>query len=365
MITGTTFKRYVPIMKGKLGEFKALGELDDHIKDAIEPLIEVPPIPWDFEEDEPDKTIEQHLSRFVPNLEKYWGENRLAFIDLNFIPPKERMDNGEHPLKSIFDAARAKALSLIPVVGLERDTDYIEIVKNILKQDGRGVCIRIETTDIDDENMEDSLTDLINKIGVSITETDIVVDLKVIQKDQIGLLTRSVRDVIRSLPKLEEWRSIALVATAFPQTMSGFEPNSISLTSRVEWQLWTNLFHNAAKIIRMPDFGDYTIVHPELLDIDPRIMQLGAKIKYTFDNDWIIVKGTSIRRGGPEQTAELCRVLIGLSQFCGAEFSWGDRYIQGCAEGTESYGNQTTWVTVGVNHHITYVVNQLQTYSAS
>lgn len=364
-MTDTTFKRYVPIIKGKLGEFRALGELDDHIKDAIEPLIEVPPIPWDFGEEKADKTIEQHLLKFVPNLEKYWGENRLAFIDLNFIPPDLRMDDGEHPLKRIFDNARAKELSLIPVVGLERDTDYIKIAKAILKQDGRGVCIRIEATDIDDENMEDSLTALIKKIGVSVAETDIVIDLKVIQKDQIGLLTRSVRDVIRSLPMIKEWRSIALVATAFPQSMSLFEPNSIGLTSRGEWQLWTNLLHNAAKIIRMPDFGDYTIVHPELLDIDPRIMQLGAKIKYTVDNDWIIVKGTSIKRGGSEQTVELCRKLIIQRQFCGAEFCWGDRYIRGCANGTESYGNQTTWVTVGVNHHITYVVNQLQTYSAS
>ncbi len=363
-MTGTAFQRYVPIIKGKLGEFKALGELADQIKDAIEPFIEVPPIPWDFEDDEPARSIERHLLKFVPNLEKYWGKNRLAFLDLNFIPQDVRMNNGEHPLKSIFDAARAKELSLIPVVGLERDTDYVEIAKNILAQDGRGLCVRIETTDIDDEDMEDSLLDLITTMGVNSTEIDIVIDLKGIQKDQIGLLTRSVRDVVRSLPMLEEWRSIALVATAFPQTMSGFEPNSVSLTNRVEWQLWTNLFHNAAKITRMPDFGDYTIVHPELLDIDPRIMQLGAKIKYTFDNDWIIVKGTSIKRGGPEQTVELCKILIGLSQFCGAEFSWGDQYIQNCAEEATGYGNQTTWVTVGVNHHITYVVNQLQMYSS-
>ena len=363
-MTDTSVKRYVPVIKGKLGEFRAIGELADDIKDAITPLIEVPSIPWDFENDEPAKTLEKHLLKFVPNLKKYWGGGRLAFVDLNFIPPDQRID-GEHPLKRIFDSVRAEGLSLIPVVGLERDADYIKIAKDILQQDGQGVCIRIETTEIDEENMEDSLTPLIKKIGVSETEVDLVIDLKVIQKNQVGLLTRSVRDVIRSLPKIKEWRSIALVATAFPQSMSLFEPNSIKLTSRVEWQLWTNILHNAAKIIRVPDFGDYTIVHPELLDIDPRIMQLGAKIKYTVDNDWIIVKGTSIKRGGSAQTVELCRKLITHRQFCGPDFSWGDRYIQGCANGTESFGNQTTWVQVGVNHHIAYVVKQLQMYSAS
>lgn len=356
---------YVPVLKGKLGEFRALEVLTGEIKDSMTPLLEVPPIPWDFEEEVPARTVDHHLRTFVPNIEKFWGADHIIFVDMNFIPEDVRMKDSDHPLTWVFNQAKDKGLQLIPVTGIRRDEEYQRAVKDVVSQDGRGFCIRIETTDIEDEELEATLEQLITNLDARKSETHLILDLKEIQKDQIGLLVRSLRDVIRTLPEPLEWKTLTLCATAFPQTMSGFAPDSINLTSRVEWQLWTTLLHNASKIPRMPTFGDYTIVHPELLEIDPRIMQLGAKIKYTFDNDWIIVKGTSIRRGGPDQTRDLCKNIIELSEYRGSTFSWGDNYIKECADGTVGVGNQTTWVTVGVNHHIVFVINQLSSYSAS
>jgi len=358
------YDHYVPILKGKLGEFNALYELQDQIKDKITPLIEAPPIPLNYDTGDPSKTVDEHIKNFIPNIKKYWGTVNSAFVDLNFIPDNKG-SNGRHPLDNVFRQARTENLSLIPVTGLYRDDDYQLAVKEITHEDGRGVCIRILPSDIENEELDASIVELIEALNVSKFETDLIIDLKEIQKDQIGLLVRSVRDVIRNLSNPKDWRTLTLVATAFPQTMAGFEPNTVSLTNRVEWQLWTTLLHNIAKIPRMPTFGDYTVVHPELLEIDPRIMQLGAKIKYTFDNDWIIVKGTSIKTGGTEQNRELCKNLTNLKEYSKPEFSWGDQFIQDCANGTRGVGNQTNWVSVGVNHHITFVVKQLSNYLAS
>lgn len=355
--------RYVPILKGKLGEFRALLHLTDVTKDSVTPLIEVPPIPWDFEEDEPARKIDKHLEKLIPNISKHWGSERQFYIDFNFIPSEERMNDNSHPIIWVFNQAREAGLSCIPVIGLNRDSDYLEAVKTVVKQDKRGVCIRIENNDIEDDNLDESITQIVKSMGLKEPDVDIVIDLKEIQKEQMGLLIRSIRDVIRSLPNVDNWRALSLVATSFPQTMSGFDPDSVSLTTRVEWNLWTTLFHNLNKIPRMPDYGDYTIVHPELIDVDPRIMQLGAKIKYTCDQEWIIVKGGSIKRRGSEQTRDLCRTLVKLDQYQGKNFSYGDLYIYNCANGLEGVGNQTTWVTVGVNHHIAFVVNQLKKYS--
>jgi len=338
--------------------------LENGIKDKITPLIEVPPIPMNYDTGKPAKSVDTHLKNFIPNIEKHWGKKRPAFTDLNFIPDSE-MKNGEHPLSSVFQQARNVDLLLTPVTGLYRDPEYQNAAKDIIQTDGRGVCIRIEPLDIENEDLDKSVAELMKTLGVKQTETDLMIDLKEIQKDQIGLLVRSVRDVIRTLSNPKGWRTLTLVATAFPQTMAGFDPNTISLTSRAEWQLWTTLLHNASKIERMPTFGDYTVVHPELLEIDPRVMQLGAKIKYTFDNDWIIVKGTSIKRAGSEQTRDLCRNLINLNEYLKPDFSWGDKFIRDCAEEKTGPGSQTTWVTVGVNHHITFVVKQLSSYLAS
>lgn len=41
---------YVPILKGKDGEYGALGSLSPEEKERITPLIEIPPIPWDHTE---------------------------------------------------------------------------------------------------------------------------------------------------------------------------------------------------------------------------------------------------------------------------------------------------------------------------
>lgn len=358
------YDHYVPILKGKLGEFKALRELETRIKDKITPLIEAPPIPLNYDTGDPSKTVDEHLDKFIPNIKAYWGSENPAFVDLNFIPDTQSR-NGKHPLDNIFQQARKFGLLLTPVTGIYRDEEYQMAVKEIVHVDRRGVCIRILPADIENEELDTAITELMETLGVSRIETDLIIDLKEIQKDQIGLLVRSVRDIIRNLSNPKEWRTLTLAATAFPQTMAGFEPNTVSLTNRTEWQLWTTLLHNISKIPRMPTFGDYTVVHPELLEIDPRIMQLGAKIKYTFDNDWIIVKGTSIKTGGTEQNRDLCRNLTNLPEYSKPEFSWGDKFIQDCANGSIGVGNQTNWVSVGVNHHITFVVTQLSSYLSS
>ena len=44
-------KHYVPILGGKAGEYRALRELTPAIKSNLTPLVEVPPVQWDFEND--------------------------------------------------------------------------------------------------------------------------------------------------------------------------------------------------------------------------------------------------------------------------------------------------------------------------
>ena len=87
------YDHYVPVLKGKLGEFKALFELENGIKDKIMPLIEIPPIPLNYDTGEPAKSVDEHLPNFIPNISRYWGKKRPAFADLNFIPDS-KMKNG-------------------------------------------------------------------------------------------------------------------------------------------------------------------------------------------------------------------------------------------------------------------------------
>lgn len=104
-------------------------------------------------------------------------------------------------------------------------------------------------------------------------------------------------------------------------------------------------------------------------------MNLSGHIRYTTDEEFLIVKGGAVRdvkRNGEvvaegrgyEQMVDLCRVLINLPEYSGADFSWGDRYIWDCANGTASHGNATTWRQFATNHHLTFVVHQLANHPA-
>lgn len=97
---------YVPILKGRDGEFGALRELSDQSKQGLTPLIEIPPIPWDFEQQAPARSIDDHLKKIPGKLESAWGTHQEFFLDFLWIGDAERMDSGVHPINFVFGAAR-------------------------------------------------------------------------------------------------------------------------------------------------------------------------------------------------------------------------------------------------------------------
>ena len=83
---------YVPVLKGRAGEFGALQTLPDHVRAELSPVLEVPPVPWDYTLDEPAKSLDAHLSAVVPKISKCWGNN-LAWLDLIWISADDRLED--------------------------------------------------------------------------------------------------------------------------------------------------------------------------------------------------------------------------------------------------------------------------------
>src|SRR2546423_917579 len=107
--------RYVPMLKGKDGEYGALGSLKQTTKQLITPLIELPPIPWDFDDEAPAKTIDQHVSKVAKKIESNWGTARPIFLDFTGIPLEGRMSNGAHPVTATMADARSRGVLALPV----------------------------------------------------------------------------------------------------------------------------------------------------------------------------------------------------------------------------------------------------------
>lgn len=104
---------YVPIIKWKRGEQKALELLDSKYKKKFTPLIEIVPIPYDFAEERPSKTVDEHLKDIGKQLSNSWGNNMPIFLDLYWLDDSERMSNGDNPLKYILTESRSNRLYLV------------------------------------------------------------------------------------------------------------------------------------------------------------------------------------------------------------------------------------------------------------
>ena len=79
-----THKHYMPILKAREGEFKSFLDLTDNQRGLITPLIEVPHIPWNWNEDEPSMALDDHLQKIADKVAKFWGTRDIFFIDFLF-----------------------------------------------------------------------------------------------------------------------------------------------------------------------------------------------------------------------------------------------------------------------------------------
>jgi Beta protein len=361
MVSG---RRYLPILKARLGEFGAVANMSADERRHVSPLFEVPPIPWDHQNHVPAKTIDGHLKNLGKHIESAWGVDRPCFVDLGLLREAERMANGSHPVKAIFKEFRHRKLKVIPVTGLIRDEDHQTACLEALATAHMGVCFRVQPEDFrDEQKFKHSLAGLLQRFGLADREADLILDLGPLNENEGRDTSRALR-FLQAIPNLESWRTLAVVAAGFPVNLMGFPQSTISAIRREEWDLWQGLIRDP-RVNRMLVFGDYGIAHPEHTEVDPRKMTTSACIRYTSDDSWVIYRGRGLRRYGFQQFHDVARTLVGHASYRGPEFSWGDNYIADCARRQVGCGNLMTWRKVGTSHHIAFVNQQLASSSFS
>lgn len=356
---------YVPILKGKEGEYEALKELPNSIKARLVPLIEIIPIPWDFENNVPAKSLDDHLSTVNAKLLDSWGKQHSCFLDLCWIPESERMADGTHPVTCVLDGARANGLLVIPVTGLRRDRNYQAGVKRVAGIDNRGVCVRLENEDFKNyDELNDDLTRLLNSLSLNKTSVDLLLDFRQIAANQTASVSLTAQLIISILNEVNEWRSLIFAASGFPINLGDVTPDTIATLPRTEWAVWQTMINGRRRLPRLPTFADYAINHPDpLADIDPRLLRLSAGIRYATKADWLVLKGRLLKKYKYVQFHQLAKKLIARPEYAGRNFSWGDEYITLCAGRTKNPGSLTIWRKVGTNHHLTLVCDQLSNFA--
>lgn len=354
---------YVPILKGKEGEYGALEALDKTLAKRILPLIEIPTIPFDHANDRPLKTLDAHVSGIAARLLRCWGERRPLYLDQPYFSNQDEilLDGGLAIERVLTQCADAK-LHVIPVVSPRHSNRYLRAAAKHAQCFGVGGCIRLRVEDLgEDQDPTNEIDRLCNELGVqSRADLDLLIDLRYL-RDAPQREVIVARYLLTLISDLQDWRRIIFASTSFPEDLSGMDAASTILMPRWEWTLRESL-------LRRPDllkganlvFGDYAIAHPDLKELDPRTMRMSASIRYTTnDGKWLLLKGRNVRQFGYQQFFDLCDELFSRPEFLGSDFSWGDEYIGDCVARKKGPGNATTWRKVGTNHHITVIARQL------
>lgn len=345
-------KHYVPILKGKQGEYRALQLLDSSAKDRLTPLIEVM-LPTKAAAD-PQKGVKD----LATTLKKSWELARPLFLDLALMP-----GGGTRVATRLFREIRAKGLQAIPVTDLVRSPEYQATIAQLATEDGRGVCLRLHDEDFEDSAaLLNHVEELLGRLRIAPDNVDIVIDLLEIIPSHLARLTALSRTNLETLPNLDGWRSLVLASTAFPQSMAGLPAYQASTRARADWALWRGLIRAVHRPRRLPTFGDYAIQHHELVEYDPITMKMSPNIRYTCDDAWLILRGKSVKSKGWEQVYGLARDLVQRTEFRGAGHCWGCDYIFRTAQQKEKTGGATLWRRVGTVHHLTTVTEQLASF---
>jgi len=351
---------YVPVLKGKEGEYAALEALPANVRTDLMPLIEVSDVPYDYANEGSTKSLDQHVSGIADRLRKCWHDRPL-YLDLPWFEGEERLSSGEVALKAVLRDCSERGVKAVPVVSRKKSPDYLAAAGSYSTSVRSGICIRLVVADFEEDvDLEAEIDRLLGLAGGGDTsQIDLVLDLEDLGPDT-GRALLVARSLFSMIPTKDKWRRIVLVAASFPEDLSDVDAATITTLPRREWDLWKTLQRRQGLLPRRDlIFGDYGIAHPIPKELDPRTMRMSASIRYTTAKNWLVLKGRNVRQYGFDQYFELCKALVERPEYLGRDFSWGDQYISDCAEGMTGPGNATTWRKVGTNHHLTMVAEQV------
>jgi len=218
----------------------------------------VPPVPWDFVNEAPSKSLDEHLGKVPEKLFGAWGRKRDVFLDLLWVPPADRMQSGAHQLTFVLDGLRKLGVDAVPVTGPARDTAYQAAVNQAVGVDNRGACIRLTSDDLGDlPGLASELEGLQETLGLAPDKLDLVIDLQEVTPRNEALVVTGTRAVLNGLPQITKWRTLTLAAAAFPENLSDVPAGTVVPIPRADWTLWLAI--RGGKPSRLPAFGDYAI----------------------------------------------------------------------------------------------------------
>lgn len=353
---------YVPALRWRQGEYQALARLSAAVKDRIVPYITIPEVEFDFELRQPKNTVQEHVHPFAPRFKAKWGQ-RPAWVAVHPRISGEMMGDGRDVFTYVFEALRAFQANAIPAIPLDASTPMLASVAAIVGTDGLGVAIAVRLEDLMKPAARTRIEALSAFLGLSLGEVDLVIDLGAPNFEPYAAFADALIAAMIKLGDLQAFRNFVVIGTAMPKTFRDVAKGSDQLP-RHDWLFYRTLISKMPAGMRHPNYGDYTIVHPDFKALDMRMIKAAGKLIYTTAAVWEVRKGGAFNDNRAQMHGH-CASIVASGKFRSAGFSSGDEYIAKCAVHKEGPSNQTRWKEVAINHHITHVLDDLSTSGAA
>ncbi|MFI1091907.1 beta family protein [Streptomyces sp. NPDC020917] len=345
---------YVPILKGKLGEFLALGEMAPDVRRQVLPVLEV--VVGDSRVRDVLETFREHAWRQLPT-------GLSVAVDCGALwesGPVGGVWTG-HSLNWLSEAFGAWLLPLIPVFRPGDPPGSLLEVRGVQRAHGQGALLRLDMRSwAGAPGTERSVRAALKRVRLPPEEVDLVLDAGFVSGDTA--VTNALPVMLNALnwARTAPWRSITAASGAFRRSVADLSREHPNLLHRWDASLWRKIAGSTDD--RPPEFGDYGVSHP----VAPRRAGRATipHLRYTLPDDWVVYVADR-QASGNDDFFRISRALVRSDDWPdrGASMSWGDAQIALCAwQQRPKAGTATHWRAWATSHHLAAVTESLRAF---
>ena len=363
-MTTTPNPIYVPALRLKQGEYRALQKLSNDISDKIRPRLIVPPAK-EFDPEKKRLLSKDEIAYLTGRrIAEHWPL-KSAYLETQYLNKHFGENEVDVWLPRIFGLAREAGANLIPVATLDdlvgkRVSAFEKIIEPAASL---KLAIRVTSDEIDHE-LGKRITSAIGAIGIDPKQISLIADFCDADFSNLEVSSGVLQGALEDLQAIGQWDQVIFQGTSYPiknPAKSGTEtaPVSIERVSRNAWLSWNQAITSDANSSERLIYGDYGA------DSAKMAFKFGGgapairHFRYATDQEWLVVRGTDT--GSHANVMPLVsEKILDSGDFAGRGFSVADDRIYKIAKGLSvGPGGASQWREINMIHHITRVVRDI------
>lgn len=360
---------YLPILKALQSEYEASVHIDLAHAKVIHPLFDVAAIGQQRRDTKKYRNsltpVSDYLDEVAKNVGASWKGGPIIADAFNW-SAAATVETGEHAIAYLYAGLKSEGLAVVPVMGYDRwdDPIYRLAMRGLDLSSAPYVCLRLETSAIEDaiepEVFRARMSEMLEDMELGASNCAVLVDFGDLTAKSMLDLTDEAKRVLDLLGGYE-FRYIATAGCSMPKSidLAVSRPDSHARVIRKEMLLWQAM---RASFPNLPlVYGDYGVRGPGSNE-GIRNPHTNAKIRYTADKAFLVVRGHSVKKERQvSQMPNLARAVVKSKDFL-AGSSWGDRVIQECSTGLPVKMGHGKWIAYDTSHHLAFVVEEVREF---